>query len=68
MKVFAPILALIFSFRAAALTSLEDNEPSRFVTPIAELEVIADFGNSNATVRLLSPIISSEVSRLLKAK
>jgi hypothetical protein len=45
-----------------------NNEPSRFVTPIAELEVIADFGNSNATVRLLSPIISSEVSRLLKAK
>jgi hypothetical protein len=45
-----------------------NNEPSRFVTPIAELEAIADFGNSNATVRLLSPIISSEVNRLLKAK
>jgi hypothetical protein len=45
-----------------------NNEPSRFVTPIAELEAVADFGNSNATVRLLSPIISSEVSRLLKAK
>jgi len=39
-----------------------NNEPSRFVTPIAELEAVADFGNSNATVRLLSPIISSEVS------
>jgi hypothetical protein len=45
-----------------------NNEPSRFVTPIAELEAVADFGNSNATVRLLSPIISSEVNRLLKAK
>jgi hypothetical protein len=45
-----------------------NNEPSRFVTPIAELEAVADFGNSNATVRLLSPIISSDVNRLLKAK
>jgi hypothetical protein len=45
-----------------------NNEPSRFVTPIAELEAVADFGNSNTTVRLLSPIISSEVNRLLKAK
>jgi hypothetical protein len=42
--------------------------PPEFVTPIAELEAVADFGNSNATVRLLSPIISSEVNRLLKAK
>jgi hypothetical protein len=39
--------------------------PPEFVTPLAELEAVADFGNSNATVRLLSPIISSEVSRLL---
>jgi hypothetical protein len=39
--------------------------PPEFVTPIAELEAVADFGNSNATVRLLSPILSSEVSRLL---
>jgi hypothetical protein len=42
--------------------------PPEFVTPFAELEAVADFGNSNATVRLLSPIISSEVNRLLKAK
>ena len=39
--------------------------PPEFVTPIAELEAAADFGNSNVTVRLLSPIISSEISRLL---
>ena len=39
--------------------------PPEFVTPLAELEAVADFGNSNATVRLLSPILSSEVSRLL---
>lgn len=42
--------------------------PSEFVTPLAELEAFADFGNSNVTVRLLSPIISSGVSRLLKAE
>jgi hypothetical protein len=39
--------------------------PPEFVTPFAELEAVADFGNSKATVRLLSPIISSEVDRLL---
>jgi hypothetical protein len=42
--------------------------PPEFVTPLAELEAVADFGNSNATVRLVSPILSSEVSRLLGNK
>jgi hypothetical protein len=42
--------------------------PPEFVTPIAELEAVADFGNSNANVKLLSPILSSEVIRLLKSK
>ena len=45
-----------------------NDAPSEFITPFAELEAIADFGNSNATVRLVSPIISSEVNRLLRAK
>src|SRR5208337_524263 len=45
-----------------------NNEPSRFVTSIAELEAVADVGNSNVTVRLLSPIMSSEANRLLKAQ
>ena len=45
-----------------------NNEPSKYVSPIAELEAVADFGNSNATVRLFSPILSSEVNRLLKVK
>lgn len=40
------------------------NEASKFVTPIAELEATADFGASNATVRLFSPILSSEAIRL----
>ena len=39
--------------------------PPEFITPLAELEAVADFGKSNTTVRLLSPILSSEVSRLL---
>src|SRR5208283_545745 len=38
-----------------------NNEPAKIVTPIAQLEAVADFGNSNATVRLFSPILSSEV-------
>ena len=42
--------------------------PPEFIVPFAELEAVADFGNSNATVRLVSPIISSEVSRLLGNK
>lgn len=42
-----------------------NGELPKIVTPIAELEAVADFGNSNATVRLLSPILSSEISRLL---
>jgi hypothetical protein len=45
-----------------------NGESSRIVVPIAELETIANFGNSNVTVRLLSPILSSEVSRLLETK
>jgi hypothetical protein len=39
--------------------------PCKFATPFAELEAVADFGNSKAPVRLLSPIIVSEVNRLL---
>ena len=42
--------------------------PCKFAMPFAELEAVVDFGNSNATVRLLSPILSSEVIRLLKSK
>jgi hypothetical protein len=42
-----------------------NGEPSKIITPIVVLEAIADFGSSNATVRLFSPILSSEVGRLL---
>lgn len=40
--------------------------PCKFATPFAELDAVADFGKSNATIRLLSPILTSEVIRLLK--
>jgi hypothetical protein len=45
-----------------------NDSPPEIIEPIAELEAVADFGSSNAFVRLLSPIVSSEASRLLKAK
>ncbi|MDB6016751.1 MAG: hypothetical protein JWR19_1240 [Pedosphaera sp.] len=42
--------------------------PCKFATPFAELEAVADFGSSNGVVRFVSPIISSEVTRLLGNK
>jgi len=45
-----------------------NNEPSKYVSPVAELEAIADFGNSNLTVRLFSPVLSSDAIRLLTVK
>ena len=45
-----------------------NDTPPKFAIPFAELEAIADFGASNATVRLMSPILSSEVKRLVESK
>ncbi len=42
-----------------------NDAPCEFVTPFAELQCIADFGDRNATVRLVAPVLSSEASRLL---
>ena len=42
-----------------------NDAPCGFITPLAELEAVADFGKSNATVRLVAPIISPDVIRLL---
>jgi hypothetical protein len=47
---------------------LSTDVPSEFATPFAELEAVADFGSSNAAVKLLAPILSSETSRLLETK
>lgn len=45
-----------------------NGELPKIVLPIAQLNAVADFGESNVPVRLLSPIISSEVIRLLGNK
>jgi hypothetical protein len=45
-----------------------NGELSRVVMPLAEMEAFVDFGNSNANVRVVSPIIYSNVNRLLKAR
>jgi hypothetical protein len=42
-----------------------NDAPCEFVTPFAELQCFADFGDSNAMVRLVAPILSSEANRLL---
>jgi hypothetical protein len=39
--------------------------PSQFISPIAELDAVADFGNSNMTIHIYAPITSSDVGRLL---
>jgi hypothetical protein len=43
----------------------KDDEPPKWVVPVAELEAVADFGNTNAVLRMLSPILSSDATRLL---
>jgi hypothetical protein len=40
----------------------------KIITPIAQLEADVDFGESNTTVKLLSPIVSSEVIKLFGNK
>lgn len=42
--------------------------PAELVVPLAELETTADFGNSNVSSVVVSPILSSEVLRLLRNK
>jgi hypothetical protein len=39
--------------------------PCKFATPFAELEASADFGTSNGVFRIISPILSSEVKRVM---
>jgi hypothetical protein len=41
------------------------NGPSKHVTPIAELETVADFGTNAVPVKLYSPLVSVDVKRLL---
>jgi hypothetical protein len=41
-----------------------NDAPSAFVKPFAEMEAVADFGTSNAPVRFITPIITSDEVRL----
>ena len=43
----------------------DSSEPPETIAPFAELEAVADFGNSSVTVKLLTPILSTEASKLL---
>ena len=45
-----------------------NNRRPSWVMPVAYLEATATFGTSNATIRLYSPILSSDVKRLLGGK
>ena len=45
-----------------------NNESPKYVLPMGELEAVADFGNSNLTVRFFSPVLSSDAIRLLTVK
>jgi hypothetical protein len=40
--------------------------PCEYAKPFAELEAVADIGDKHVTVKILSPILSAEVARLLK--
>jgi hypothetical protein len=40
----------------------------KFVAPLAVLDGIADWGGTNAVIQLFSPLLSSDVDRLLSAK
>jgi hypothetical protein len=40
--------------------------PSKYVTPIAELETVADIGTNAVPVKLYSPLLSADVKRLLE--
>lgn len=42
--------------------------PPKFIVPFAEIEAVANFGSSNATVKLISPVLSLEAARLISEK
>ena len=45
-----------------------DTTPETFVGPVAVLDAVADWGYTNAGVRLFSPLLSADVNRLLAQK
>jgi hypothetical protein len=47
---------------------LLENEPAKHVSPIAELDAVADFGTNTVPVRLYAPILATDVQRLRKKR
>ena len=45
-----------------------NNERATLVAPVAVLQCVADFGNSNLTARLYAPILTSDVRTLLRSR
>jgi hypothetical protein len=45
-----------------------NDAPPEFVTPLAELEAVAELSNTNSIVRLLCPILADDAKRLLETK
>jgi hypothetical protein len=43
-----------------------NDEPPQLVSPIAEIEAVADFGDSSQVARILTPVTVPDVKRLLK--
>ena len=46
----------------------KEQETPKFVSLIAQLEAVVDFGETNLTIKLLSPILETDTIRLLKKK
>jgi hypothetical protein len=49
-------------------TPKETNEAIKMLSPMAELEVVAELENSNLTATVVAPILTSDVKRLLGQK
>ncbi|HVU06955.1 MAG TPA: hypothetical protein VHG89_00260 [Verrucomicrobiae bacterium] len=52
-------------YKIGSFFETNDLEMSKYDVPVAELEAVADFGTSNVAVRLFSPILAPDASRLL---
>lgn len=63
------ILKVIPYYGEGAFGEIPTNDaPYAYATPFAELEAVADVGDTRVPVKLLSPILSAEISRLTKTK
>ncbi len=54
--VVTKITPYYFKFNGVIGEAPTNDTPSKLITPMAELDAIADFGNSNAVIRMVTPI------------